>query len=72
MKVPHGFKTFALSVFEWPLKTGFNVLWLNRIHVQIQEFLSGGVQVNLQKKLWRFSFVLFFFSLQLILQKSND
>ena len=23
---PHGFKTFVLSIFEWPLKTGFTVL----------------------------------------------
>ena len=23
--VPHGFKTFVLSIFEWPLKTGFTV-----------------------------------------------
>ena len=22
---PHGFKTFVLSIFEWPLKTGFTV-----------------------------------------------
>ena len=28
IKVPHGFKTFVLSDFEWPLKTGFNVLWI--------------------------------------------
>ena len=32
IKVPHGFKTFVLSVFEWPLKTGFNVLCWNRIY----------------------------------------
>ena len=25
IKLPHGFKTFALSIFEWPLKTGFTV-----------------------------------------------
>ena len=24
--LPHGFKTFVLSIFEWPLKTGFTVL----------------------------------------------
>ena len=22
MELPHGFKTFILSIFEWPLKTG--------------------------------------------------
>ena len=26
IKLPHGFKTFVLSIFEWPLKTGFTVL----------------------------------------------
>ena len=26
IKLPHGFKTFILSIFEWPLKTGFTVL----------------------------------------------
>ena len=25
IKLPHGFKTFVLSVFEWPLKTAFTV-----------------------------------------------
>ena len=25
IKIPHGFKTFVLSIFEWPLKTGFTV-----------------------------------------------
>ena len=25
IKLPHGFKTFVLSIFKWPLKTGFNV-----------------------------------------------
>ena len=25
-KLPHGFKTFILSIFEWLLKTGFTVL----------------------------------------------
>ena len=24
-KLPHGFKTFVLSIFEWPLKTGLTV-----------------------------------------------
>ena len=26
-KLPYVFKTFVLSIFEWPLKTGFTVLW---------------------------------------------
>ena len=26
INLPHGFQNFALSVFEWPLKTGFTVL----------------------------------------------
>ena len=25
IKLPRGFKTFVLSIFEWPLKTGFTV-----------------------------------------------
>ena len=25
IELPHGFKTFVLSIFEWPLKTGFTV-----------------------------------------------
>ena len=40
-------------------------------HARIQEFLSGGVQVNLTKKSSDNVFFLFFFSPQLILQKSN-
>ena len=26
IKLPFVFKTFVLSIFEWPLKTGFTVL----------------------------------------------
>ena len=26
IKLPHGLKTCVLSIFEWPLKTGFTVL----------------------------------------------
>ena len=25
IKLPHGFKTFVLSIFEWPLMTGITV-----------------------------------------------
>ena len=25
IKIPNGFQTFVLSIFEWPLKTGFTV-----------------------------------------------
>ena len=25
IKLPHGLKTFVLSIFKWPLKTGFTV-----------------------------------------------
>ena len=25
IKIPHGFQTFVLSTFEWPLKRGFTV-----------------------------------------------
>ena len=26
IKLPFAFKTFVMSIFEWPLKTGFTVL----------------------------------------------
>ena len=26
IKIPHGFQTLVLSIFEWPLKTGFTVV----------------------------------------------
>ena len=26
IELPHGFNAFVLSIFEWPLKTGFTVL----------------------------------------------
>ena len=26
IKLPHVFKTFVLSIFEWPLKTGFTII----------------------------------------------
>ena len=29
IELPHGFKTFVLSIFEWPLKTGFTVIHRN-------------------------------------------
>ena len=29
VKLPFFFKTSVLSIFEWPLKTGFTVVWLN-------------------------------------------
>ena len=28
IKLPFAFKTFVLSIFEWPLKTGFTVQFL--------------------------------------------
>ena len=28
IKIPNGFQAFVLSIFEWPLKTGFTVLVL--------------------------------------------
>ena len=42
----------------------------HRHHVRIQEFLSGGVQISMTKKALTV-FFWFFFSPQLILQKSN-
>ena len=46
IKLPFVFKTFGLSIFEWPLKTGFTVhfdmasnlleQWLPQLHEQIQ------------------------------------
>ena len=36
IELPHGFKTFVLSIFEWPLKTGFTVV----VHVCLKnEFM---------------------------------
>ena len=32
IKQPHGFKTFVLSIFEWPLKTGFTVAMISFAH----------------------------------------
>ena len=29
IKLPFSFKTFVLYIFEWPLKTGFTVVWIN-------------------------------------------
>ena len=26
IRIPYGFQAFVLSIFEWPLKTGFTVL----------------------------------------------
>ena len=31
IKLPHGFKTFGLSIFEWLLKTGFTVTFCWRM-----------------------------------------
>ena len=31
IELPHGFKTFVLSIFEWPLKTGFTVVFTREI-----------------------------------------
>ena len=28
IKIPNGFQAFVLSIFEWPLKTGFTVSYL--------------------------------------------
>ena len=28
IKIPNGFQTFVLSIFEWLLKTGFTVFYL--------------------------------------------
>ena len=28
IKLPHSFKTFVFSIFEWPLKTGFTVCFV--------------------------------------------
>ena len=31
IKLPHGLKTLVLSIFEWPLKTGFTVQALKKL-----------------------------------------
>ena len=36
-ELPHGFKTFVLSIFEWPLKTGFTVCMFCRMLPMKQE-----------------------------------
>ena len=36
IKLPFVFKTFVLSIFEWPLKTGFTV------NARILKIWSGG------------------------------
>ena len=36
IKQPFVFKTFVLSIFEWPLKTGFTVLFSEFIILQNQ------------------------------------
>ena len=33
--LPHGFKTFVLSIFEWPLKTGFTVQCMQTKLIQL-------------------------------------
>ena len=43
IKLPHGFKTFVLSFFEWPLKTGFTVYTPIRL---LSLLLSYYIQVN--------------------------
>ena len=35
IKLPFVFKTFVLSTFEWPLKTGFNVGVKVDVHVDV-------------------------------------
>ena len=32
IELPHGFKTFVISIFEWSLKTGFTVVSLINAH----------------------------------------
>ena len=36
IKLPFVFKTFILSIFEWPFKTGFTILqWIHRLNVKL-------------------------------------
>ena len=55
----------------WVIWSALDVMVLIAYHARIQEFSSGGVQVSLTKKALTTFFFLFFFSPQLILQKSN-
>ena len=41
IKVPHGFKTFVLSIFEWLLKTGFTLVSLCLIHLNTGNLYRG-------------------------------
>ena len=54
IQLPPVFKTFVLSIFEWPLKTGFTVytlLYLKVCHwvCRLQEFLNKLI-LGLKKK----------------------
>ena len=40
IKLPFVFKTFVLSIFEWPLKTGFTVLFFQRKTAEMDYMLS--------------------------------
>ena len=40
IKLPFVFKTFVLSIFEWPLKTGFTVLLFQRKTAEIHYMFS--------------------------------
>ena len=40
IKLPHGLKTFVLSIFKWLLKTGFTVLMCLRRSFQNTIFVS--------------------------------
>ena len=41
IKLPYVFKTFVLSIFEWPLKTGFTVYFKNAF--MLNTFKPNGV-----------------------------
>ena len=43
IKLPHGCKTFALSIFEWPLKTGLTYVSLPRDDVGLSWVCDCGI-----------------------------
>ena len=46
IKLPFVFKTFFLSIFEWPLKTGFTVLHVTRIGTYVLCLLVNVLSLN--------------------------
>ena len=46
IKLPFVIKIFVLSIFEWPLKTGFTVNKLSCLYIEQRSYLSGPVELD--------------------------